>query len=198
MKPRRLVELAVVYPLLGFALLLIVLVAAMPRCNCRFRASETAAIATLRNLQSAQRVFVDARTVDLDGDGIGEFGTLGELTGSDPLRGDPNGALLEPPLLTPGLRPTGIHGTAFRSGYHYRLFFPCRDGRWLRVDESPEKRDVNAAETRWCVFAWPRFQDPRTTRSFRIDQTGRVTATRARVDPTVLPRLDVSGWDEVR
>ena len=129
---------------------------------------------------------------------MGEFGTLGELTGHAPLRGHPSGARLEPPLVSPGLQPVGLPRQAHRSGYLFRLHLPARDGRWVRVDEDPAKRDVDAAERRWCVFAWPPHRDERTRRTFRIDQTGRVTATEAEVDPSRFARVDTADWIEVR
>jgi len=143
-------------------------------------------------------MFVAALAVDLDEDGIGEFGTLGELTGVDPLRGYPSQAYLEPPVVSPGLRPTGAHGTAQRSGYCFRLYLPGPDGSWLRVDEDPSQRTADESEVRWCVFAWPVHHEGETTRTFRVDQTGRVSATNERQDASRLGRLDTSDWIEVR
>jgi hypothetical protein len=152
----------------------------------------------LRTLHTAQQVFTAACAVDLDGDGVGEIGTLGELTGFDALRGRAANGRFDPPILPPSIRPTGSHGTAARAGYLFRLYLPGRDGAWLRVDEDAGRLDVDAAETRWCAFAWPAHHDAETTRTFRIDETGRVTATAARVDASRLGRVDTTAWVEVR
>ena len=56
-------------------------------------------------------MFVARCAVDLDGDGVGEVGTLGELTGVDALRGGSPGRRLQPALLSPGMRPAAPHGT---------------------------------------------------------------------------------------
>ena len=136
--------------------------------------------------------------MDLDGDGVGEIGTLGELTGFDALRGRAANGRFDPPILPPSIRPTGPHGTAARAGYLFRVYLPGRSGAWLRVDEDAGERDVDAAEARWCAFAWPAHHDAETTRTFRIDETGRVTATAALVDGSRLGRVDTTAWVVVR
>ena len=71
--------------------------------------NEVAVVATLRHLAASQEVFREARSVDLDGDGLGEFGFLQELTAAAGVRADPGGATRGPalawPLLSPSLRP---------------------------------------------------------------------------------------------
>ena len=61
----------------------------------------------MRNLGNCQAQFQAAGHVDLDGDGVGEFGTFGELTAADGLRAGPSGetrgAPLSPPILSPAL-----------------------------------------------------------------------------------------------
>ncbi len=48
---------------------------------------ETSAIVTLRSLHSAQTRFQDAAIIDLDRDGVGEFGSLSEMSGGVAVRG---------------------------------------------------------------------------------------------------------------
>ncbi|HKB14488.1 MAG TPA: prepilin-type N-terminal cleavage/methylation domain-containing protein, partial [Planctomycetota bacterium] len=55
--------------------------------SARGLTNETAAIATLRNLLAAQAQVQAASQIDVDGDGAGEYGTFGELSGADPVRG---------------------------------------------------------------------------------------------------------------
>ncbi len=67
------------------------LVVAFPRFHsgpCRGgHHNESAAIATLRNIHSAQGEFRAMAFVDEDGDGVGEFGTLQELSAAVAPRG---------------------------------------------------------------------------------------------------------------
>src|SRR5262245_65982285 len=50
--------------------------------SARLSANETAAVATLRNLSSAQAQVQASGSIDGDGDGSGEYGYFGELSGA--------------------------------------------------------------------------------------------------------------------
>jgi hypothetical protein len=80
-------------------------------CCPRINANETAAVATLRNLASAQEQFRSA--------GHDRFGTFGELSAGVPVRGTDR--RLDPPVLSPAFRKVLPDGTVKRSGYRFRL-----------------------------------------------------------------------------
>jgi type II secretory pathway pseudopilin PulG len=98
--------------------------------------NETAAVATLWNLISTQEEFREARLVDLDGDGRGEFGTFLEMTGSIGLRADANGTTrgptLHPAILSPSLATVNAAGVVTKAGYAFAIFLPGKGGPWVR------------------------------------------------------------------
>ena len=125
--------------------------------------NDTAALATLRNLASVQRDFQAKAIIDIDGDGVGEYGTLGEMTGSGGVRRDAaareRGAKLSPPLLSPALAGVGSEGIAIKSSYCIRILLPA-PGMVPTRERSPDEPfhapvDVEGTEQRWCAYAWP-------------------------------------------
>lgn len=89
-------------------------------------------LASLRTLGRVQEEFRERRFVDLDGDGAGEFGSFGELTGVDGVRADAaarrRGSCVDPPILSPSLSSVDDEGRASRSGYFFRLLLPGNGG----------------------------------------------------------------------
>jgi hypothetical protein len=125
--------------------------------------SEWSSAATLRNLARVQEEFRKGRFVDVDGDGVGEYGTLREMIGVLGLRTDASasarGDRLEHPLLSPALTPEAGEGFVRLRGYVVRLFLPAPGGgavqeEGLRAPLSGPV-DVDASEVRWCAYAWP-------------------------------------------
>lgn len=166
-------------------------------------ANETAAIATLRNLVSAEGMFQGRPNVDLDGDGIGEFGTFREMTGSVPLRAPPGTPprVLAPPMLSASLAGVTTEGWVAKSGYAFALFLPRKGGGWVR--ETGEVRagpagtetgcrggsgaapggtgvsaegivDPDRAEREWVAIAWPRMVGRGSRRVFLVTASGNV------------------------
>jgi len=94
--------------------------------------NETAAIATLRNLGSAQAMFQRDGHCDVDDDGIGEFGTFGEMTGADGVRADPAATTrrdrLSPTVLSASLAAVNDDGIVTKSGHAFRIFLPGSRG----------------------------------------------------------------------
>jgi hypothetical protein len=154
--------------------------------------NETAAIATLRNLASAQAQFRAAGHADVDGDGIGEFGTFGEMTGADGIRADATGARrnagLKITVLSAALAAVNENGIVTKSGYAFRIFLPGTGGNAVREGQASHRMpsgpgagppfsgpvDVDASETRWCAYAWPVSHGNSGTRAFFVDQGGDV------------------------
>ena len=131
------------------------------RCGCGRRANESAAIATLRNLASAEDQFRTGAWRDDDHDGRGEFGLLAELASPT----------LAPPLLSSAFR-HAQGGRVTRSGYVFQVFLPGPDRNW----RSAPPFLADAAEQRFCAYAWPARQEAENRRVFMVDQTGTVLA----------------------
>jgi hypothetical protein len=155
-------------------------------------ANETSAVAALEAIRAAQERFKAARVVDLDGDGVGEYGLLRELTRAMCARADPFAAVCgghpEDPLLDPTYMDTVKYGPPgekspsgeiARGGYLFRVLLPGEAGdgiaeRW----DSPlgAAVDTDLAETTWCCYAWPKSYGVTGRRAFFINQTGTIVA----------------------
>lgn len=145
--------------------------------RARKAANELAALTTLRLLVSAQAHFQATARADEDEDGVGEYGSFGELSGAETVRD--SGQLLEPPVLAAAFKDVK-HGYVERSGYRFRVFLPQEDGQ-----PTPE-RDTGGfgrgeagpdlAEAYWCAYAWPAEG---SGRAFFVNQDGEILATAA-------------------
>ena len=83
----------------------------------RRRSNETVAIATLRNIVSAQAQFQSTARADENNNGVGEYGCFSELSGRSPVR---EGRILNPPVLSTTFRRVE-HGRVERKGYRFRI-----------------------------------------------------------------------------
>jgi prepilin-type N-terminal cleavage/methylation domain-containing protein len=142
--------------------------------SARLNANETAAIATLRNISSAQAQFQAGAKVDEDSDGAGEFGYFAELSGGLAPRGrvDP----INPPVLSGAFRIVNS-GFVSRSGYLFCMLLP--NGTGIALPEaggggSPGGVDPDLAETTWACYAWPASYQTSGNRCFFINQAGDV------------------------
>jgi hypothetical protein len=143
----------------------------------RVQKNEQAAIATLRNIASAQAQCRAAGAIDADGDGTAEYGTLAELAGAVVVRGGDQ--RITPPLLAAAFRRIE-HGVVVRSGYCFRVWLPGKAG--APVGEAPGGGlaavdvDASLAARHWCAYAWPVEAGVTGQRVFFIDQAGDVLA----------------------
>lgn len=145
-----------------------------PPRGARRKANETAAIATLRNIVSAQAQFQAVAVADANRNGVGEYGFFGELSGAVGVRGGDR--KLEPPVLSKFFQ--GVKdGTVTRSGYHFRIYLADAKGAGVRESDGVDKVDAEKAETVWCCYAWPVKYGETGTRTFFVSQWGDVLAT---------------------
>jgi hypothetical protein len=141
--------------------------------SARLGANERAAVATLRALMSAQAQFQAMAFVDRDGDGLGEYGALAELMGAVPL---PGGAVIDPPLFSPG-RGSFAGGCLEMNGYYYRVFLPGRNGEPIRerVEGGRDGAiDPENAEIAFAIYAWPKEYGAGGFNTYLIDAEGEV------------------------
>jgi prepilin-type N-terminal cleavage/methylation domain-containing protein len=102
----------------------------------KLSANETSAIATLRNLGSAQAMIQGAGRIDVDNDAVGEYGTFLELTGRVKVRRgrintvpegcdfSTEGTEVRPAILSPSMGMVDPNGFAPKSGYLYMILLP--------------------------------------------------------------------------
>jgi prepilin-type N-terminal cleavage/methylation domain-containing protein len=169
-----LIELMIV-----IAIIAIIAAIAIPNLlAARLSANETAAIATLRNIISAQAQFQQSGKADTDDDGTGEYGGFIELSGAAPGR---MAAVLVPAVLSGSFKVLNANGEVSRSGYFFRMYLP--DAAGAAVGEPQVGYADNGslggdlAETTWCCYAWPVNYNQSGNRTFFTNQGGDVVQT---------------------
>jgi hypothetical protein len=137
--------------------------------------NESAAIATLKNICSAQCQCQAAAAIDVNKNGVGEYGTFAELAGRDRVRGGQ--APITPPVLSTAFAKVE-DGVVVRSGYCFRMFLPGKDGAAVAelANGGPDAAAIDAAlaEVVWCLYAWPLEPGVSGQRVFFVDQAGDV------------------------
>jgi prepilin-type N-terminal cleavage/methylation domain-containing protein len=169
-----LIELMIV-----IAIIAIIAAIAIPNLlAARLSANETAAIATLRNIVSAQAQFQQSGKADTDDDGTGEYGGFIELSGAAAGRMT---AALVPQVLSGAFRTLNAAGEVSRSGYFFRLYLPGPTTPGEGVGEpqagfTDALIDPDLAETTWCAYTWPVNYNQSGNRTFFTNQGGDVVA----------------------
>ena len=146
-------------------------------------ANEAAAIATLKNISSAQCQCKAQGIIDGNGNGAGEYGCFGELSGNVALRKDAKGGIgdtkMSPPVLSAAFRKVKASRVE-RSGYIFQIFLPTADGSAVSEAETGGAAGVSVdphrAEVTWCAYAWP-ISEQTGRRCFFVNQSGDVSAT---------------------
>jgi hypothetical protein len=145
--------------------------------SARRRANESAAIATLKNICSAQAQCQASGVIDVNGNGAGEYGTFAELSGRVTLRGGDKA--MSPPVLS-SVFGNVKEGVVTRSGYCFRMFLPGKDavaiGELAKGGPDEKAIDAGKAETMWCAYAWPLETGASGQRVFFVNQSGDVLA----------------------
>ena len=157
--------------------------------SARLNANESAAIATLKNISSAQAQVQASGAVDANNNGAGEYGYFAELSGGVGVRDSSGSAStdrLSPPVLSGAFAnvatQTGITGgVVTRSGYLYQMYLPSSTAVGVPeadtggVNTAP---DALQAEVLWCCYAWPSSFGNSGKRTFFINQSGDILATK--------------------
>jgi len=153
--------------------------------SARLTANESAAIATLRNLSSAQAQAQAANAIDVNNNGAGEYGYFAELSGAMGVRdatGNPSATdRVSPPVLSGTFG--NVNGSRVaRSGYIFQMYLP--DVVATAVPEAatggvgPVAPDGSQSEVFWCCYAWPSSRGNSGKRTFFVSQSGDVLATK--------------------
>ena len=167
-----LIELMIV-----IAIIAIIAAIAIPNLlAARLSANETAAIATLRNIVSAQAQFQQSAKADVDQDGTGEYGGFLELSGA--VQGRMNAPLV-PPVLSGAFRTLNGANEVTRSGYFFAMYLPGGAGAPVGEDAADAWAAVDSdlCETTWCCYAWPVNYNQSGNRTFFTNQAGDVLST---------------------
>jgi prepilin-type N-terminal cleavage/methylation domain-containing protein len=144
----------------------------------RIQANESAAIAVMRSVSTAQAQFQRSAYCDEDGDGVGEYGMFAELGGSVAVRG--NGTK-SPTDLTATMTNVTPSGEVRKSGYIFRMYLPAALG--VGTPENPGGGigagvlDPDLAETHWCCYAYPMNYAQSGIRTFFANEHCELTDT---------------------
>jgi prepilin-type N-terminal cleavage/methylation domain-containing protein len=148
--------------------------------SARLNANESAAIATLKNISSAQSQCQASSVIDVNNNGSGEYGFFGELSGRTVVR---NGTqTISPPVLSTAFGNVQT-SRVVRSGYTFQMYLPLVTGAGVSEDatggdpDNGQAVDPSSAETMWCAYAWPVVQGNSGKRTFFVNQGGDVLAT---------------------
>ena len=152
--------------------------------SARLNANESAAIATLKNVSSAQAQCQASGVIDDNNNGAGEFGYFGELSGADLVRS--GGGLSTTERIRPAVLSSAFgnvqNSRVVRSGYVCQMYLPgttnafqpeAAGGGATGGTVQPE-----AAEVLWCAYAWPSSYGNSGKRAFFINQAGDVLGCR--------------------
>jgi prepilin-type N-terminal cleavage/methylation domain-containing protein len=137
----------------------------------RVGANETSAIGSLRALSSGQELFRTNTCVDLDGDSIGEYAYLEELTGNGNYRTDNTGGTggvncVPSPFVTTTLGLMNANSESTKSGYHFIVYLPS--GLNSGAFTYPNGVNVNLAEENYIIYAFPEKHGKSGVRVFTI------------------------------
>ncbi len=201
--------------LIVIAVLTIIAALAIPKMlSARMAANEVSAIATLKAIVSSQAQIQARGVIDTDGDGAGEFGYLGELTGTAPARISAGGS---PAAGTPGideLEPSPLlaslasitNGQAEHSGYLFQIWLPAvgGGGEAIGLPEDPTGGKLGApfpdsdfGEQMFCAYAWPRSASNTGQAAFFVNQEGLILRTFNRGPAAYTGTTNVPAFDAV-
>ena len=186
-----LIELMIV-----IAIIAIIAAIAIPNLlAAKLSANETAALATLRNLASCQAQVQTSGKIDCDSDGIGEYGTFLEMTGTVDVRkffdgtASPTisnftvqGTPVNPAILSPALANVDANGFVTKSGYAFMIFLPDAGDPAMWTNETGPAATVavtadigvDLSETTWCAYGQPVAHGNSGNRRFFVSQSGDV------------------------
>jgi prepilin-type N-terminal cleavage/methylation domain-containing protein len=169
------------------AIIAIIAAIAIPNLlSARLNANESAAIATLKNISSAQAQCQGSAVIDANGNGMGEYGFFAELAGAVAVRGSAT-VMINPPNLSTAFGNINAQSCVARSGYLFRMFLPTTaltggvEAASLGGGAGTPAVDPNWAETLWCCYAWPQVYGNSGKRTFFTYQSGDVLMTPANI-----------------
>jgi prepilin-type N-terminal cleavage/methylation domain-containing protein len=151
----------------------------------RLNANESAAIATLKNISSAQAQCQASGAIDVNNNGAGEYGYFGELSGAVLIRGATQ--KIQPPVLSTAFGNVQ-NSIVTRSGYHFQMYLPTIGSVGNPEDPTGGLATANAVdptkcEVLWACYAWPSANGQSGKRVFFINQAGDVLSSKNTLTP---------------
>lgn len=153
-KAFTLVELLIVIAVI--AIIAAIVVPGMLRSKAM--ANETSAITSLKNMCSAQEGFKTTCCVDINANGCGEYGFLGEVSGVFNYRENNAGGLSgescsSNPFVDSSFANVNANHETLKSGYFFICYLPT--GLNGGTPQHPQPVDVLLSEDRYVIYAFP-------------------------------------------
>jgi len=167
-----LIEMTIVTAVIG----VLASVAVPNLLGSRLVANEATVIATMRAIATAQMQFVSANELDVNRNGVAEYGTFGELAAVDTLRGE--SAPISRNLLSLAVASVDASGWTNHHGYHFALYLPDAGGAGVvGIPANAAAIDPSLSQANWSCVAWPTVQGRTGQRTFFVNQQGLVLQT---------------------
>ena len=160
----------------------------------RMASNESATTGSLKAIATQQAIFKEQREVDQDGDGVGEYGYLCELSGEITPRNKKAKEPVSPVYISYRFRTGGSSGTgvAEKSGYFYRIYLLGRNGVGTDdtvcdgndstpstpLDPKTDQAAIDKQEKHFVVYAWPVELNVTGQRCFFINEVGECYGTK--------------------
>jgi type IV pilus assembly protein PilA len=149
--------------------------------SARLNANESSAVATLKNISSAQAQCQASGIIDGNGNGQGEYGYFGELSGRTFVRGANNAATslrMNPPVMSTAFGNIAL-ARVNRSGYIFQMYLPGAGSPAALIAEDATGGatagpfpDPDNGEVLWACYAWPVAANQTGNRVFFTNQEG--------------------------
>jgi hypothetical protein len=161
------------YCLLVIAILFIICIIFLPALfpPPRIGAGETSPIGTLKALSAGQEQFRTACVVDINGNGIGEYGLMDELSGASNCRGSGINVSTSPYI--PTIFKSDSLGRSSKSGYYYICYLPGKISSWSNAYPIIEG-DPSKQEELYVMYAFPITYGRSGNRIFAISPSGTI------------------------
>jgi prepilin-type N-terminal cleavage/methylation domain-containing protein len=142
----------------------------------RKTANEGVVVGTMRSISTAQFKFKALGLVDMDYNAGHEYGTIGEMTGMQPLRG--SSSKMRPNLLSASVSELDANGRFSRSGYHFAVYLPDAGGVGLaETAANLANIDARMTESYWTCLAWPSQYATTGHATYFVNQQGEILKT---------------------
>jgi hypothetical protein len=161
------------------------------------RANESTVVGSLKTIATQEAIFRQQAEVDQNGNGIGEYGLLGELAGELAMRvktGDSSIRIANLAYISQQLRTGGRagEGIAEKSGYLFKIYLSnatpdnyraAGDDHDLGGTPAEAGAAAHAAamplqESTFALYAWPAEIHKTGNRAFFVNEVGEVYATK--------------------
>jgi hypothetical protein len=134
------------------------------------RSRSATALGCLKCICTGQEQFKTSIAIDLNTNGVGEYGFLSELGGLAKCRGEKGQKFEASPYIPRILGDCDPSGVSVKSGFCFIVYLPT--GPSSATSTADMIVDTGEAETRWIAYAWPEESREDDCSMFMINEMG--------------------------